>query len=101
MNNVNIVGIVDGDAEMVYQSREGGKSLFKFKVRVTRTFKNKLGEFQDDIINIKVWSTTLEDESMLHDQATLAIEGRIQSFLSKDQKNICNEVIADKVVYLV
>jgi single-strand DNA-binding protein len=54
MNNVNIVGIVDGDAEMVYQSREGGKSLFKFKVRVTRTFKNKLGEFQDDIINIKV-----------------------------------------------
>jgi single-strand DNA-binding protein len=74
--------------------------LYRFKMRIPKPFKNKNGEIGEDIINIKVWSGNLEDEAILHDQANIGIEGRIQSFPSKDMKSVFNEILAHRVYYL-
>jgi single-strand DNA-binding protein len=54
MNNVIMTGILDGDAEVIYENNDKKKSLYRFKMRIPKPFKNKNGEIGEDIINIKV-----------------------------------------------
>ncbi|ATZ17421.1 single-strand DNA-binding protein [Williamsoniiplasma luminosum] len=99
MNNVNIIGQIEGDAQIAYTSQDGARKLYKFVLRVPRPFK-KNDEVIDDLINVKCWSTKIEDEDNLHDQAYVGIEGRIQSFGNEEFKTPVNEVIAFKILYL-
>ncbi|ATZ18822.1 single-strand DNA-binding protein [Williamsoniiplasma somnilux] len=100
MNNVNIIGQIEGDATVAFASEDGAKKLYKFLLRVPRTYKKKNGELAEDLINIKCWSNSVDDEFSLHDQAFIGIEGRIQSFGNSEHSNYANEVLATKVVYL-
>lgn len=100
MNNVNIIGLIEGDAIVSYTSEDGNKKLYKFTLRVPRNYKKKNGDVADDMVNVKCWSNTLEDEFALHDQAYIGIEGRIQSFGNGEYAHFANEVLANKVVYL-
>ncbi|QVK02456.1 single-stranded DNA-binding protein [Mycoplasma mycoides] len=99
MNVVNIVGQIEGDATVAYTSKDGEKKLYKFIVKVPNPHSSDKNSF--DYINIKAWSNTVDDEFLLHDQAVVGIEGRIQSFTSNnDLANIRNEIFASKILYL-
>lgn len=103
MNNVIMMGTLEGDAEIVYTTPDGNKSLYKFLLKVPKPYKPKEKhdyEHHDDLISVKVWSTQLTDEFILHDQACVGIEGRVNSYASKDFKTISNDIIANKVFYL-
>ncbi|ATG97319.1 single-stranded DNA-binding protein [Mesoplasma lactucae] len=101
MNNVIMMGTLEGDAEVIYTSPDGNKSLYKFLLKVPKPYKSKDGTNPpEDLVNIKVWSTQLTDEYILHDQAYVGIEGRINSYAGKDYKNVVNDIIANKVIYL-
>ncbi|PPE06804.1 single-stranded DNA-binding protein [Mesoplasma corruscae] len=100
MNLVNIIGQIEGDAEVAYTSKDGNSKLYKFIVRVPNKSKNKTYHKEDDLINVKAWSTVIEDEFSLHDQAIIGIEGKIHSSKGKDSTNIFNEIYANRVLYL-
>ncbi|WP_026389725.1 single-stranded DNA-binding protein [[Acholeplasma] multilocale] len=100
MNLVNIIGQLEGDADIVYESKNGEKRLYKFTIKVPKSFKNKDGEILDDYINVKAWSSIVEDDGILHDQAVVGVEGRIQSFANNDMSAYYNEVVANRILYL-
>lgn len=100
MNLVNIIGQLEGDATVAYTSKDGEKKLYKFVVKVPKPYKSKEVDSLD-YINIKAWSNAVDDEFLLHDQAVVGIEGRIQSFTSNnDLANIRNEIFASRILYL-
>ncbi|EOA07461.1 MULTISPECIES: single-stranded DNA-binding protein [Mycoplasma] len=100
MNLVNIIGQLEGDATIAYTSKDGDKKLYKFVVKVPKPYKVKEGDGVD-YINVKAWSNTVDDEFLLHDQAVIGIEGRIQSFTSNnDLTNVRNEIFANRILYL-
>ncbi|ADR24473.1 single-strand binding family protein [Mycoplasma leachii PG50] len=100
MNVVNIIGQLEGDATVAYTSKDGEKKLYKFVVKVPKSYKTEEVDSLD-YINIKAWSNAVDDEFLLHNQAVVAIEGRIESFISNnDLTNIRNEIIANRILYL-
>lgn len=100
MNLVQIVGQLEGDATIEYVSKDRDKKLYKILLKVPKPYKAKPGEDIDYII-VKAWPNTIDDEFLLHDQAVIAIEGRIQSFVSNnDLTNVRNEIFANKILYL-
>lgn len=100
MNSVTMIGQIDGDARITYTSEDGQRRLYKFVLRVPRPSRKKGEENGADFINVKCWSSKVEDEDNLHDQAYIGVEGRIQSFGNGEYKNFGNEVIATKILYL-
>lgn len=103
MNNVLIVGQIEGDAKVAFTTSNGINKLYKFVIKVPRPYYQIDSErIVCDFVNVKCWSTKLEDEDNLHDQDYVGIEGRIQSFggNNKDFKKYGNEVIATKITYL-
>ncbi|ASZ09305.1 single-stranded DNA-binding protein [Mesoplasma chauliocola] len=100
MNLVNIIGQIEGDAEIAYTSKDGNAKLYKFTVRVPNTYKSKAGKNEDDLINIKAWSSAINDEFALHDQAVVGIEARVHSSTNKENTNVFNEIIANRITYL-
>ncbi|WP_434323906.1 single-stranded DNA-binding protein [Mycoplasma capricolum subsp. capricolum] len=100
MNLVSIIGQLDGDATIAYTSKDGEKKLYKFVVKVPKPYKAEEVDSLD-YINIKAWSDAVDDEFLLHDQAVVGIEGRIESFTSNnDLANIRNEIFATRILYL-
>ncbi|WP_027063158.1 single-stranded DNA-binding protein [Mesoplasma seiffertii] len=100
MNLVNIIGQIEGDAEVAYTSKDGSKKLYKFIVKVPKPFKSKAGREHEDFINIKAWSTAVKDEYALHDQAIVGIEARVQSFGNAESTHYGNEIVANRIIYL-
>lgn len=100
MNLVNIIGQIEGDAEIAYTSKDDNSKLYKFVVRVPNVYKSKAGKNEDDLINVRAWSTAINDEFALHDQADVGIEARIHSSANKENTNIFNEIIANRIMYL-
>lgn len=87
MNLVNIIGQIEGDAEVACTSKDGNSKLYKFVVRVPNSYKTKAGKNEDDLINVKAWSTSINDEFALHDQDIVSIEARIHSSTNKKNTN--------------
>ncbi len=100
MNNVNIIGQIEGTPQLVFNSKNGEKKLFKFILRVPRNYKNKDGIITDEFINVKVWSNVLGDEYEYYDQSFVGIEGRIISFGSTDSVTYGNEIVANKIIHI-
>lgn len=102
MNQVILVGEVQGRADIIFNKKESDHKLMRLYVKVKRPFKNKEGEYDDDIIKVKVWTNNIDDvEVSLKDKSVIGIKGRISSFnISNDEENYINEVIADKITYL-
>lgn len=100
MNNVTIIGQLEGDLQMVYNSKDGDKKLYKFVLKVQRPYKSKNGTAVSDYINVKVWNNVLGDEYEYFDQSFVVIEGKIVSFGLTDSQNYGNELVANKIMQL-
>ncbi|AUB31398.1 single-stranded DNA-binding protein [Spiroplasma floricola] len=100
MNNVTIIGQIEGNPQIVFNSKDGVKKLYKFILKVPRNYKTKSGELIDDFINVKVWSNVLGDEYEYFDQSYIGIEGRLVSFGNTENNNYGNELVASKVILL-
>ncbi|ELL44153.1 MULTISPECIES: single-stranded DNA-binding protein [Spiroplasma] len=103
MNQVILVGQVEGTYEIIYDKKEAERKLMKFLLKIQRPFKNKDGNYDSDLVNVKVWTNNIDDlDISLRDKAIIAVKGRIQSFRSNnfDEENYYNDIIADRVTYL-
>ncbi|AUM62513.1 single-stranded DNA-binding protein [Spiroplasma monobiae] len=100
MNNVTIIGQIEGNPQLVFNSKDGEKKLYKFTLRVPRNYKTKSGELIDDFINVKVWSNILGDEYEYFDQSYVGIEGRLFSFGNSEKNNYGNELVANKIIHI-
>jgi len=100
MNNVTIIGQLEGDLQMVYNSKDGDKKLYKFVLKVQRPYKSKNGTAVSDYINVKVWNNVLGDEYEYFDQSFVVIEGKIVFFGLTDSQNYGNELVANKIMQL-
>ncbi|AHI52687.1 single-stranded DNA-binding protein [Spiroplasma culicicola] len=100
MNNVTIIGQIEGVPQMIYNSKAGDKKLYKFVLRVPRNFKTKEGTVSEDFINVKVWNNVLGDEYDYFEQSYIGIEGRLVSFGNTDNTTYGNELVANKIIHL-
>ncbi|UNF62212.1 MULTISPECIES: single-stranded DNA-binding protein [Spiroplasma] len=69
----------------------------KFLLKIQRPFKNKDGNYDSDLVNVKVWTNNIDDlDISLRDKAIIAVKGRIQSFRSNnfDEENYYNRLLA-------
>lgn len=98
-----LVGQVEGTYEIIYDKKEAERKLMKFLLKIQRLFKNKDGNYDSDLVNVKVWTNNIDDlDISLRDKAIIAVKERIQSFRSNnfDEENYYNDIIADRVTYL-
>lgn len=54
MNQVMLVGQVEGTYEIIYDKKEAERKLMKFLLKIQRPFKNKDGNYDSDLVNVKV-----------------------------------------------
>lgn len=78
MNQVVLVGQVQGGPEIIFDKKDLDRKLMRFFVKIKRPFKNKEGDYEDDIVKIKVWTNNVDIS--LKDKAVIGIKGCIQSY---------------------
>ncbi|KAF5295743.1 hypothetical protein FQA39_LY12916 [Lamprigera yunnana] len=83
MNLVNIIGQLEGDAEVAYITKDGNSKLYKFAVKVPKTYKR---DKDFDEYGQKTITTFIKD---------LVEEKRI--ILTTDQDGICSQVIKEGI----
>ncbi|AKX34420.1 single-stranded DNA-binding protein [Spiroplasma litorale] len=100
MNNVTILGQLEGNPELVYNSKDGEKKLYKLIVKVPRITTNVNSKNKSDYINVKIWNNVLGDEYEYYDKLTIGLEGRLISYTNPTNKNYSNDFIAYKIFQL-
>ncbi|AOG60239.1 single-stranded DNA-binding protein [Spiroplasma helicoides] len=100
MNNVTIIGQIEELPQLIYNSKNGDKKLYKFVLKVPRSYKTKDGQVSEDYINVKVWNNVLGDEYEYFDQSFVGVEGKLVSFGLSDSSTYGNELVASKIVQL-
>ena len=99
MNKVVLIGNLTRDPEL--QTTNGGVSVCRFTLAVTRRFANAGGEREADFINITVWRNQAENcHKYLKKGSKCAVIGRIQtsSYDAPDgSKRYSTDVVADEV----
>ena len=101
MNKVVLIGNLTRDPEL--QTTNGGVSVCRFSLAVTRRFANAEGERDADFINIVVWRNQAENcHKYLKKGSKCAVIGRIQtsSYDAPDgSKRYTTDVVADEVEF--
>ena len=101
MNTVSIIGQLKGVPELVYNSKQGNKKLYKLVIKVPKRVASVTDTTKtEDFINVKVWGNVLGDEMDFYDEAVVGIEGKIVSFETQNHEYYVNEVIASRVINL-
>ena len=102
MNKVVLIGNLTRDPEL--QTTNGGVSVCRFSLAVTRRFANADGERDADFINVVVWRNQAENcHKYLKKGSKCAVIGRIQtsSYDAPDgSKRYTTDVVADEVEFL-
>ena len=102
MNKVVLIGNLTKDPEL--QTTNGGVSVCRFTLAVTRRFSNSDGERDADFINITVWRNLGETcHKYLKKGSKCAVIGRIQtsSYDAPDgSKRYTTDVVADEVEFI-
>ncbi len=102
MNKVVLIGNLTRDPEL--QTTNGGVSVCRFSLAVTRRFANSDGEREADFINITVWRNQAENcHKYLKKGSKCAVIGRIQtsSYDAPDgSKRYTTDVVADEVEFI-
>lgn len=102
MNKVVLIGNLTRDPEL--QTTNGGVSVCRFSLAVTRRFANAEGERDADFINIVVWRNQAENcHKYLKKGSKCAVVGRIQtsSYDAPDgSKRYTTDVVADEVEFI-
>ncbi|WP_338970587.1 single-stranded DNA-binding protein [Spiroplasma endosymbiont of Labia minor] len=101
MNHVSIIGQIDGQPTLVYESPNGGeKKLYRITLK-TEKFNPKSPDRNGfDFINVKIWNSLIQDVETFQDGVIVALEGRIQSFGDGQHNQMLNEVLANRFNYL-
>lgn len=102
MNNLILVGkIISPPEKIVPRDSSKNAVMVRFMISVTRPFKNANGEYVNDYINVKTWTTLVADLlPTLVENRIVTIKGRIQSFQYKENDTHYIEIIADQIVSL-
>ncbi len=102
MNKVVLIGNLTRDPEL--QTTNGGVSVCRFSLAVSRRFANAEGEREADFINITVWRNQAENcHKYLKKGSKCAVVGRIQtsSYDAPDgSKRYTTDVVADEVEFI-
>ncbi len=102
MNKVVLIGNLTRDPEL--QTTNGGVSVCRFSLAVSRRFANADGEREADFINITVWRNQAENcHKYLKKGSKCAVVGRIQtsSYDAPDgSKRYTTDVVADEVEFI-
>lgn len=93
-NNVWLIGRLQEEIKDIKD--ESGRKICSINLIVTRNYKNADGEYESDIIPIRLYNMMCDKaKESCHKGDLIGIKGRIQI---KDNKMI---IIADKITYLV
>ena len=102
MNKVILIGNLTRDPEL--STTNGGVSVCRFSLAVTRRFANSEGEREADFINIVVWRNQAENcAKFLKKGSKCAVVGRIQtSSYEKPEgaKRYTTDIVADEVEFI-
>jgi single-strand DNA-binding protein len=102
MNKVVLIGNLTRDPEL--QTTNGGVSVCRFNLAVSRRFANADGERDADFINVTVWRNQAENcHKYLKKGSKCAVVGRIQtsSYDAPDgSKRYTTDVVADEVEFI-
>ena len=102
MNKVVLIGNLTRDPEL--QTTNGGVSVCRFALAVTRRFANSDGERDADFINITVWRNQAENcHKYLKKGSKCAVIGRIQTSVydaPDGSKRYTTDVVADEVEFI-
>ena len=102
MNKVVLIGNLTRDPEL--QTTNGGVSVCRFSLAVTRRFANAEGERDADFINIVVWRNQAENcHKYLKKGSKCAVIGRIQTSVydaPDGSKRYNTDVVADEVEFI-
>ena len=102
MNKVILIGNLTRDPEL--STTNGGVSVCRFSLAVTRRFANAEGEREADFINIVVWRNQAENcHKFLKKGSKCAVVGRLQtsSYETQDgSKRYTTDVVADEVEFI-
>ena len=102
MNKVILIGNLTRDPEL--STTNGGVSVCRFSLAVTRRFANADGEREADFLNIVVWRAQAENcAKFLKKGSKCAVAGRIQtsSYEAQDgSKRYTTDIVADEVEFI-
>lgn len=102
MNKVVLIGNLTRDPEL--QTTNGGVSVCRFSLAVTRRFANSEGEREADFINIVVWRNQAENcHKYLKKGSKCAVIGRIQTSVydaPDGSKRYNTDIVADEVEFI-
>lgn len=102
MNKVVLIGNLTRDPEL--QTTNGGVSVCRFSLAVSRRFANAEGEREADFINIVVWRNQAENcHKYLKKGSKCAVTGRIQTSVydaPDGSKRYNTDVVADEVEFI-
>ncbi len=102
MNKVILIGNLTRDPEL--QTTNGGISVCRFTLAVTRRFANSEGERDADFLNVVVWRNQAENcHKYLKKGSKCAVIGRIQtsSYDAQDgSKRYTTDIVADEVEFI-
>ena len=102
MNKILLTGRLTRDPEL--RSTTSGMAVASFSVAVTRTFKNKEGNYDADFFNVSIFGKQAENVSKYCFKGSqIGVEGRLQSRSYDAQdgtKRYVTDIIADRVEFL-
>ncbi len=102
MNKVMLIGNLTRDPEL--QTTNGGVSVCRFSLAVTRRFANADGERKADFINIVVWRNQAENcHKYLKKGSKCAVVGSIQTSVydaPDGSKRYTTDIVADEVEFI-
>ena len=102
MNKVILIGNLTRDPELT--TTNGGVSVCRFSLAVTRRYANADGEREADFINIVVWRNQAENcAKFLKKGSKCAVVGRIQTSsyeTPEGAKRYTTDIVADEVEFI-
>lgn len=104
MNRVVLVGRLTKDPEIRYLTGENANAALRFKVAVTRQFKNAEGKYDADFITCVAWKNQAEFiNKYFHQGDMIGLQGNIRtgSYTNKDGQTVyTTEVYVDSVEFV-
>ncbi len=101
LNQTVIVGRLVRDPEL--KETENGKKVSNITLAVPRSFKNKMGEYETDFIDITLWESIAQNTvEYVKKGDLLGVKGRIstENIIEKDINKNKMVLIGEKVTFL-
>ena len=102
MNQAVLIGRIVREPDL--RETENGNKVCNLTLAVPRSFKNELGEYETDFVDVVLWKNIAENTREYCKQGDLiGVKGRIQTNTKEDEnedkKHFMN-IVAEKVTFL-